>query len=488
MLRLPPELLGIILSLLDKDDLCALIQVSRLIRQLALLSLVSRYNISTHQIQSGSISVPGGAAFLIPIIYRIHPIQRLEVLQASQPLRALPHILAAIPSIPDVRILNPPEPVLDSGVPRLITTLSRNGRDPVVIVGRGIVRVSHHRYLPHINGLLPLRLPTNLSPFTGCNVLSAVLICVRLVALFTVIGIFNAFVLVVWLCRRPFGRPWDQTARIAGDMGTMFMYRNSMRVQIVPVDGGGQFTLVTFGMMSSISITRLPSFSQEQYAAFLTALDLLDDVTTLIVRTDCAIGLAELLDFLRRHPSLRALSLYPGAIRPPLLGAEASSNGQPIQISRLTAPAAYIPQILPIAASLVDLDITLAADGPHLSRALAAIAAFPNGAVNVRKLTLQFTSSLPSRQTLPWRIELDVEADAAVRSVTHLIVIVQFKYGPVDLHGLPRWLARFPALVHLRLLGQSVPLAEQGVLAQAITAARAGMGSGAWEGVHFSWM
>ncbi|KAJ7851262.1 hypothetical protein B0H14DRAFT_2581505 [Mycena olivaceomarginata] len=98
-------------------------------------------------------------------------------------------------------------------------------------------------------------------------------------------------------------------------------------------------------------------------------------------------------------------------------------------ITSLTTPSMGIPYILPTERSVMDLTVTYAEDSWELPRVLAVIA---------------------------------------------------------STQGLPRWFARFPALVWLDFRGRLVPWSEQPAVAQVITAPRNNASGGEWEGVFFS--
>ncbi|KAJ6538125.1 hypothetical protein B0H19DRAFT_1240665 [Mycena capillaripes] len=105
MLNLPAELQDISISLLDKDDLWVLLQVSRTFRQLAQTPLLSRYNIPASQVFSGSVTLSGETCFLIPMIHRIHPILRLSIALGPSHPGVVTSSLAQVLSIPDITIL-----------------------------------------------------------------------------------------------------------------------------------------------------------------------------------------------------------------------------------------------------------------------------------------------------------------------------------------------------------------------------------------------
>ncbi|KAJ6566750.1 hypothetical protein B0H19DRAFT_1257938 [Mycena capillaripes] len=486
MLDLPLELQDIILSLLETKDLWVLVRVSRPFRQLALSPLLLRYDIPVSQVYSGSVCLPAEAYFLIPMIYHIHSIQQLTILSRNVvlPLQGIPFALAAVPLIPDVMISGPTHTSQDPNVARLIAALSRNGRDPVALVGMGTIRVSRHRRVA------PLQLwkaPTvRFSKLTLKEFFLCFIYCVPLLIYFIFLGIVNPPLLLAWLCRHLVGRPWDQSHRIAADL--KWMYGSSLHVQTICVPGATQFTLATFAgdVFSTITISALPALSFQQFTALLATLDLKDNISALTVKTGCALSLPTLLTFVRRHRLLQRLTIEPGAIHSATLPVDTVPSTDAGRLTTLTAPAPYIPYILPAEPSVADLTITSASDGPQLARALAAIAASANPNL-ARKLNLNFGYCGRTRGTLPWRESLDPEAVAPLSGVRHLTLRVQFHYGPADMLGLPRWLAqRFPALLSLELRGQAMPVEEQTALMQAIREARIGVNADEWEGVYFN--
>ncbi|KAJ6536296.1 hypothetical protein B0H19DRAFT_1240949 [Mycena capillaripes] len=426
MLNFPPELLDLIFHHLDNRDLQALTQASQALRQLALMPFLSRScNISSAY--SGTASVHEEAYYLIPTIHSIHPIQQLQLSSRYLSLKGLPAILASMPPIPDVIIRGLTGYIGMSGVPALIEVLSRGGSDPVVFAGHGQVGVS-----------LP-RGPEPLSRWKR-------------------------------LYRRIFGPhcTWDQVTRIATDL--FWMNGDSMRIQAVSVTDGAPFTLVTLSglKMSGICIPRLPELCPAQYSALLAALDLSNHLGTLTIGPECALNLPELSKFIHRHHSLHILHLGPGSISPTsLVEEEPVPHSFPGRITFLTAPAAYIPHMLPSQRCIVDLVITCITDAPQLARALAAIASLDSP--RLLALTLYFQQpALP-----PWRTECDVDIKMVPYTIVRLIMVVDFEFSPEDLHALPRWLARFPSLAHLELRGMVViSPAEEEALEEAIAAER----------------
>ncbi|KAJ7896992.1 hypothetical protein B0H13DRAFT_2521999 [Mycena leptocephala] len=457
MFDLPQELQDIIFSCLDNENLWVLVQVSRPLRQRVQFPLLLRYKIPASQIYSGEVCIPGDVYFLIPMIYHIHPIQKLSV----------------IPGRLDVEIRGTVESKRNSTIAGLVETLSRGA--VVAIAGHGSVWVPEPRKVAPLPAFWIPHLPLpRLNPFVcrGVDLLWGFIFFLPACILFLILDLR---LLALWLYRRVFGPPWDYNAPYLTGMSG-----DSMRIQRVSVYGVPQFTLAS---------------------AIFTVLDLKDDLRYLSVRANAALSLSSLLAFLRRHQALNNLTLAPGAIDPASLPVEATLDayrgqlapgGHPGRITSLTSPAEYIPYILPTERSIADLIIDAASDDPHLARALTAIALYGPGAA-LRRLTLAFTPPGPAATggaqheiALPWRAPRDFEAELPLRSVTHLTLRVEFEYSAAaDVEGLVRWLARFPKLEVLELRGWSVTGMERVVLAGVINDARARMGAGRWEGVYF---
>lgn len=151
----PPELLDIIFSFLDCEGLWVLARVSRGFQCIALSHLFASYNLSASQVHSGFLSLPGQASFLIPRIYRIHPIQKLAILRGTLPVRSLISVLAVIPRILYVTIC-PSTPTLTTREVASLIALLCSVTDPVIFIqtnenGGASVFVSRLRRFPGIS-------------------------------------------------------------------------------------------------------------------------------------------------------------------------------------------------------------------------------------------------------------------------------------------------------------------------------------------------
>ncbi|KAJ7660872.1 hypothetical protein DFH06DRAFT_1400266 [Mycena polygramma] len=264
---------------------------------------------------------------------------------------------------------------------------------------------------------------------------------------------------------RRMGHPWGR------------MHGNCMRIQSIYVAGRSQFTLVTFTdryHTTSWVLRPHPSLSSEQYTALLSVLNVEDHMSALIVLADCSLDINALLLFVHRQRHLTNLTLSSGAISSASLAAEPVRHAHIGRLTTLTAPADYIAHLLPTEDCVVDLTITCSSDGTALARALDTIADLPDSESTLRTLTLDFRTKEPQPQVLPWRAQ-QTAAAVPLRGVKHLFLhwaLVGVEFSTADAQGLPRWLARFPALVLLESYGPDL-LTEDGVaLAQAIAESR----------------
>ncbi|KAJ7629263.1 hypothetical protein DFH06DRAFT_722921 [Mycena polygramma] len=491
ILDVPAELLDVIFSLLDKGDLWTVIHVSQLLREVGIFPLLSRYGVSRSSVASGVICVSEEACFLVPVIHRVRPICRLTLFSGSQPW--IPNILATIPDVTiHFRRHFRRSVTEETDIPKILVTSSRNGTDPVVIVGSDIVRVSRHRRISAVEGFSESTIPSirlpQLSSLTARGVLRDVLCCLVVsllaVLVFVVLGFIIVYRSICWLYRYTL-QPWDPATRIATDLRSVLRYGRTIRIQTITVPGGAQFTLATFPPHYWLTLHRLPSLSSAQYVALLASLDLKDDLSTLTVRSGCKLQFSALMDFIRRHPSLFTLTLFPDAIDEASL--LAGSMAIPGHLTTLIAPAAYIPYILPADRSVAEMSTLYADFGFQLSLALDHVARRGRDTGHHRlKLHLCARRS----EYLPWKRDAaarDAEADLpVVYGITHVELVL--RAVTASMTELPCWLARrFPDLLGVEIYGLALSDAEQFALAQAVLDARIGgsLSTAHWEGVQF---
>ncbi|KAJ7756595.1 hypothetical protein B0H16DRAFT_1458050 [Mycena metata] len=412
MLPLPPELLQLILSILDHYDLWVLVQVSRFFQQLALPSLLSRHKITPLQIHSGS---------------------HLTIQSEGLSLHGLAHIIRDIPPIPDVLLRVRVERFEDPELTEIVATLSRRGRDPIV-VAHGSLDISHPRSAPRLQD---------------------------------------------WTYHRVLGPSWNQAQRIAADFA--WLSADSIRIQTILVPGASQFTLLTVPATAHhlLYFPKLLGFSSAGSKALLGALDVTYAPESLVVESDCGLDLHALLALAERHPSIRWLTLQSGLLDSASLHSSVAANSHSTRITCLRAPAKYIPHVWPFLPGITYLDIDVVGNPSQLAEALGVIAA---SSARLSGLFLSFGWLRPPRQSLPWR---SAASPPLMHGIAQLTIYANFVYSARDAEGLPRWLALFPDLERVELrCGTFIPVSSRAGLAESIAATRT-TSPGAWEGVHF---
>ncbi|KAJ7729836.1 hypothetical protein DFH07DRAFT_1066105 [Mycena maculata] len=523
MLHLPNELLDIILSLLDTEELWFLMQVCSHFQPLVLLPLLSRYGIGLSDIESGIVTLPGMACHLIPRIYDIRPIHRLTIGPPFVP-SSLTSVLAATPPIPDLQISDVAND--RQTIAGLITAWSPDLSNTIVFLRGGTMRLSVPRNGPPIRWKFfsgwprITRYPTTSDIiFTG----------VGLIALpFT--GLINTGVLVAWIYRRAFGPKWDHNARVTALLHSA--HGHSIRLQAVSVPGAEDLTLITYdsALYVGLTIAHNPALTNSHYSALLDNWDLGYNLMIMSVGTGCSFIFRELMQFVLRHPNLKILKLAPNSIdaasveipfptTPGRMSFLLSSGryipyitdipvGNMSRIPPLSSRQRYIPRIFrPNKSSLISLS-SPPLYIPHIlrlqpcvrtlsvqweerpggkdsdfhrraySRVITAIATLPRPCVEI--LNLHFSSTI-NGPALPWHT--DPGEEARLTSVTRLQLFLDGGLSEVDIWLLPRWLARFPALIRVDFCTRAVPPSAQAALARAISAAR--LGDEQWQGVHF---
>ncbi|KAJ7756594.1 hypothetical protein B0H16DRAFT_1458049 [Mycena metata] len=474
MIRLPPELLQLVLSLLDHHDLWVLVQVSRFFQQLALPSLLSRHNITPLQIHSGSVCVRPGAYFLIPRIYLMRPIQHLTIQSEGLPLRGLAHIIRKIPSIADVLLYVRVTWFEDPELAEIVATSSRGGRDPIV-VAHGSLDISHPRSAPRIQGLRYIGGPwmvemSGLADWEwvwGCIIYLPVLFISITI---NIMRLLYNYLVAGWTYRRVLRPSSNPAQRIAADFHWVF--GDSIRIQTISVPGASQFTLLTVPLMADniLYFCKLRGSSSAQFNALLATLDLTADMpASPIVGSDCRLDIHNFF----------VGSLYGPAHWTPHRSAPQLPH--PARITFLCAPAKYMPHVWPFLPDITHLDIDFAGDASQLAEALAAIAA---SSTRLSELILSFGRPKPRRQSLPWR---RATVPPLMRGITRLTIYAEFAYGGRDAESMPRWLARFPDLQRIELrCGTSIPVSSRAGPAESIAATRANLLGAAWAGVEFT--
>ncbi|KAJ7749959.1 hypothetical protein B0H16DRAFT_1844146 [Mycena metata] len=480
LLHLPVELVDHISRFLDPESLRRLLQVSRIVRQLALGAILSYYDISASQIASGIVSLPLQASFLIPTICGMRAIQKLSILPGPLPLPRLAAILAATPPIPDVMISQEAVGLTGCEIASLIAPLCRSV-DPVVILQTGhwgCVRASRPLRRP------PIRWTSRRFEERYLRLTAFRFLLVSFVLWSDLLewGLSAIIDLLIWLYRRFCGPRWDQTARIARNCWHL-EEASRMHIQSLPASDGSQLTLATFDCTNSkdfahhrglvrgqtcLSVPRL-SLSPAQQASFFAALDFKDQLVILKLQFTLwglrnfdeeshnytpaltSFSLGPVLTFIMRHPSLHTLIIEPGTLHPASLAF--APVRQIATVRSLTAPAEYIPHLLPAICAQQELTITFPANSPPDAylRAISAI----DHTHPIHTLTLQFDKDIATN-ALPWHRNFESTSTTAVESRLHTVtglVVPQSTFSDGDVERLARWLALFPALTWVKPCG-----------------------------------
>ncbi|KAJ6564908.1 hypothetical protein DFH09DRAFT_1363907 [Mycena vulgaris] len=398
----------------------------------------------------------------------------------------LPSTLAAVAPIQDILLHNSHGEFKNRlAITRIISGASHGSQKTLVTIGRGTVRVSRQRNTRPIRWkMVPHPIMRTTGEFTVDNLISDVLWLGSIALTYLLCGIVNAGVVMAWLYRGVYGGQWSQEGRIVTDLG--WIHGEWMRVQALLLNTGDQFTLVTFGsgMSMRLTIPPLPTLTPTQRAAVLTTLDLDKDIRLreLLICDGADCALPDVLHFARRHPKLARLYLEPHLLLSTFI-AEPSPPPTPGTIHDITAPASYIPHILPAEPNVENITIPLltsspnspAFDIPACIRALNAVAALPG--THPLALSLYFSRAAIVARALPWH----AQPSLPLLRVARLSLITDGASGAaVDTALLGCWLAAcFPAIIQLDFPdpGEEAQLEEAQVeeaLREALSGAQAG--------------
>ncbi|KAJ6562694.1 hypothetical protein DFH09DRAFT_1082649 [Mycena vulgaris] len=383
---------------------------------LAILPFFSRY-ISAQDIQSGTLCVDNKSYFLMVVASHVYPVRRIQAFLAPVDItgpRSFASALAASGSFPDIKVIlwNLQGPFSGRpGIAKIISAASRGPPKTLVIIRGGTVHVSRQRNTGPIRWkMVPHPIMRTIRQFTLGNLTSDVVGPIAPANLFC--GIVNAVVIILWLYRRVFGVQWSQEDRITTDLGRI--HGEWMCVQVLLPDTAARFTLMTFcsnrSMRLTLTIRPLLALTPTQRTAVLAALALDDNfnLEKLVIAEGAECALADVLHFARGQPKITSLFLEPG----PLLSdsiAHPSPPHAPGTIHELTAPASYIPHILPGQADVKYITISFPAsppspissnfDIPACIRALNAVAALPG--THLISLALHFPRAAIDARALP---------------------------------------------------------------------------------------
>lgn len=184
-----------------------------------------------------------------------------------------------------------------------------------------------------------------------------------------------------------------------------------MRLRRLTTESTGHFTLVTLDDPSStgVLIPNLAELTGPHYSAILSTFDF-PHLNHLEVERGCHVSLPALIDCVHRHQRLDSLSLQPGSLSRTSSGTDFSMQPPTGTVSVLSAPAAYIPHILPVVPTVkrilmafgawsVDIPGAAAFDLCAWAHAAQAIAQLPG--THRLSVLLDF-AELRSTRCAPW--------------------------------------------------------------------------------------
>ncbi|KAJ7650805.1 hypothetical protein FB45DRAFT_26181 [Roridomyces roridus] len=261
------------------------------------------------------------------------------------------------------------------------------------------------------------------------------------------------------------------------DMDDFPLFLDWIRIQRLPEKCTSVILTTQWGY--SFSIKPIPGVSDSMYMAFLSSLDLGVYLIDLAVEAGSNISYADLSAFVARHECIRHLTCAPNSIRRGLatpLQPHSSST-----ITRLAAPASYIPHLLLIVPKAREIYIM-----PHKPRvfahdayclALSAISRLPGSHPLGLALCFDITAG-----ALPWQ-RAAAGPDAPETLLTRMEELLLRSTGPVRhtpaaIRAFPAWLARMRGLRRVVFAHQTeerISGALRVQLAQAICEVRAGM-------------
>ncbi|KAJ7503301.1 hypothetical protein B0H11DRAFT_1906360 [Mycena galericulata] len=490
--NLPNELVDRICSFLGRRELWVIVEVSSRFRRLAMYPFLSRFGISRSNIQAGTISL-SDSFFLILVVAHIWPIQRLVCFQEFAPTgqlryKRLASILSITAPIPDIVIYNRQYMLQRTRreTVHLLARIPQATTTTLLIIKGNSMCLSHPRSTPPIRWKL-LPPPLNSSVLSNTMKVLVVIFGVPLLFAYLVSAIINSGVVLMWAYRLLVGPAWPQDDRIATDAG-LLVFDDWMRIQALP----GKLTLVTLTeqRFPVLSLKRLPGLTDAVYSSLLSSIDLGFYLQRLTIEAQTNVAHAELMTFLERHLHITHLYCEPNSIRPssftvtPIPPKESQSN-----ISMLSAPASYIPHLLPAAPHVQRIHIRFlpAAKQMPLGRAsfdteayiqaLDAIAAHPGTEPLALTLTFRLTAA-----GLPWHTLRDADAEARDAPEARLPRVHELelctdssaltaRFRANTIRALAPWLARFPGLRRVTFAHgavEKIPVYQRAELVQAI--------------------
>ncbi|KAF7361416.1 hypothetical protein MSAN_01174700 [Mycena sanguinolenta] len=207
-------------------------------------------------------------------------------------------------------------------------------------------------------------------------------------------------------------------------------------------------------MAPARSIRPVSGLGDDELSTAVSTIDL-NPLLSIWIEEEANIRQSDFHVFLRNHPDLRALGLCLNSIRASSLRIPDASAIT--SIVSLSAPALYIPHLIPIAPLLTSISIDfhpirgslwIAVSISEYRRALDSVGSLAG--THAMSLILSFPSDASN---FPWLRIRDDDAstsEARLHRVTHLLVRGNLD-GPAGfsaktLRALPRWIRLFPAL------------------------------------------
>ncbi|KAJ7266569.1 hypothetical protein C8J57DRAFT_375538 [Mycena rebaudengoi] len=458
--QLPDELLDYILFFIwEENVLWTLCRVSSHFRRLTILPFLSCFNISTSDIQAGTITL-SRSFFVILVVAHMNPIRRLVISEMAYDYELLASVLSVAAPIPDILIYHNSYFFRGTiGVPLLLASIPQTACSPLLIVKDDSIIVSSYRApRPQIHNLPYLHL-SNL-PSTRKKIKEVVIWGIPGVVLFFIWLILSCWIMITWTYRRIFGPPWDQVFRIGEDLGRLDD-SHWIRIQTLPA-AAGDFALVTIAcqLTEPFRLRHIPCLAPEAYSALLAALELPSHPPVLRVEQQSGLSHPDLLGFLQRHPRTRNLTLDQNSLDPSSFVARWNI---PQTVHYLAAPVSYIPKLLPTLADIADIEITFPRSGsetdvavfdlPAYYEALDAVASLPG----TESLWLTLVLPVPAT-SLPWLNTTDtsmLSGNSRPETRLHrvrcldLVWRTNLAFSADIVRDLLPWLALFPALMRV---------------------------------------
>ncbi|KAJ7651312.1 hypothetical protein FB45DRAFT_1079045 [Roridomyces roridus] len=469
----PEELLDRICSFMDREQICKTMHICSSLRRVASAHLLLRLGISQCDVRAGNVKlVLSKPLHLIIFVAHICPIQRLECfgdwvkVPASEFQRLVP-ILRAIAPIPEILIydnLNRAQLNTFKSISLLLLTLlPQTATDTLLIVlarrnassskFSASIHVSRPRAGPPPLGLPPISRNTGYTPSGILEILIEEVTFIIISSL--LVALYNVYTIIRCVFCRVFGRGWSVEERITDDVHPeRLWFHGGLHVQTL----SNNYTLVT--QLEKLAgrhflIQPLRDVPESVYSAFLAALDLQFMHAT--VKAGSNLPLADLATFVARQNRMSTLDCGLNSIRYSSLISPSPPHISS-KIAHISAQAAYIPHLLPLAPNVKRLYLSFPSVsnrpiGPRVfnffaySTAIEAIARLPGS----HSLALSFTFNLAAAY-LPWDIEdgSDVPLpESQLHRVEHLMLrgtSSDYLFTASTIRALLPWLARFPSL------------------------------------------